>query len=237
MSTEPQPLVAPVIWSLRSQFDNLKTEIFNQLNCHEVGQIVAFDATKQTASVQVMVLRNMAGVAFQYPLLTDCPVFFPSGGGASLRFPVAAGDPCLVLFNDRDIDNWFTTGNNALPNSKRAHDLSDGLVLVGFRNLANKLADFSATDLELVNGDAKISLAPDGTATLTGAEGSSVQIDSSGNITIDATTGKVALKNDAQTLATLIQDTFTVLAASNLDSTTKTALALIKIRFAALLDP
>ena len=40
------------------------------------------------------------------PLLVDCPIVFPSGGGVSLTLPLAAGDECLILFASRCIDAW-----------------------------------------------------------------------------------------------------------------------------------
>ena len=130
-------VTSPVPPDLRALLDNLKAEIFYTLNCHQVGTIESFDPVKQTASIRLSMLRVIGTEEVAYPLLTDCPVMFPAGGGAYMTFPVAKGDPCLVLFNDRDIDNWFTTGNVVAPNSIRAHSLSDGVALVGIRSLAN----------------------------------------------------------------------------------------------------
>ena len=79
----------------------------------EVGQIVSFNPTTQTASVQIMVKARILDQIRSYPVLTDCPVFSVSGGAGCLTMPVAAGDPCLVLFNDRDMDGWFATGDIA----------------------------------------------------------------------------------------------------------------------------
>jgi len=83
-------------------------------------------------------------------------VFILSGGTGHLTFPIASGDPCLVLFNDRDLDLWWSTGNTAIPNSDRAHDLSDGLILVGFRNQTNPISPFNTTDAELAYKGGKL---------------------------------------------------------------------------------
>lgn len=139
---------------LRALLNLLKTEVFTTFNCHQLGTIQSFDATKQTASVSINVLRQVPNLevnppeykTIAYPLLVDVPVFINSGGTGRLTFPVAAGDTCLVLFNDRDIDTWFSTGNVAAPNTQRTHDLSDGLALVGFRSLANALTDFDTNN-------------------------------------------------------------------------------------------
>lgn len=149
---------------LRALLQGLKTEIFAGLNCHQVGQIESFDAASQTATVSLLVqrvvfnLEQSLGAGLQltprivnYPILVDIPVFVLSGGGAVITCPVAAGDSCLVLFNDRDLDNWFATGAPAQPNTARMHSIADGLALVGFRSKRNPVGAYSTTDAEIRN--------------------------------------------------------------------------------------
>jgi len=155
-----EPITSPIPPDLRSLLTDLKKEIFYGLNCHQVGVINSFNPTTQTATVQIQVLRNIGNTQVAYPLLTDCPVIFPGGGGAYMTFPVAKGDPCLVLFNDRDLDLWFTTGNVVGPNSARAHSLSDGIVLVGIRNKTNP-PPYTANDaVMLAFGTASVKITP-----------------------------------------------------------------------------
>lgn len=160
----PVPLQSIASPDLAALLRQLRTDIFYNFNCHQVGQIISFDASNQTAQVQISVLRQVPDptknppvyVPRAYPLLVTCPVFIQSGGSGHLTFPIVAGDPCLVLFNDRDLDVWWTTGNTAVPNSDRAHDLSDGLVLVGFRNKANALSGYNTSDAELAFAGGKL---------------------------------------------------------------------------------
>lgn len=166
----------PVIQStnppaLLDLLNQLRQKIFTDLNCHEIGSIVSWDKDTQTAQVQIAVLRLIGDKQVTYPLLTHCPVLVLSGGAGRITFPIAAGDSCLVFFNDRDLDNWFASGVTAVPNSFRTHSLSDGLVIVGFRNMANKLLGISSTDTELGQGGtvigmdgAKISVRNDATS-------------------------------------------------------------------------
>jgi len=45
--------------------------------------------------------------------------------------PITVGDGCLVVFADRCITTWFSTGQaNPLPDF-RMHDISNGFVLIG----------------------------------------------------------------------------------------------------------
>ena len=170
MSANPIfPIVDP---SLRDLLLLLRQEIAYGFNCHEVGTIQSFDPTKQTATVTLNYLKTIydqtpvgtdqtqanipSAKAMAYPLLVDVPVFINSGGGGTLTFPISQGDTCLVLFNDRDLDGWFATGQTALPNSARAHDLADGLALVGFRCLANTISGYNTTDAQLAYNGGKI---------------------------------------------------------------------------------
>lgn len=191
---------------LRALLNAHRDEVFASFNCHQIGTVESFDADKQTASVKINARRVVYdkpqtenGVLQQqprildYPLLTDVPVFVASGGRARLTLPIAAGDTCLVLFNDRDLDAWWSSGVVAAPNSSRMHSLSDGLALVGFRSLANKFEDYSATDAELRFGDAVVSIKPDGSVLVAGGEAGSVAISAAGKVTISG-------KEDGQTV-------------------------------------
>ena len=181
--------------NLRMLLDQYKQEVGYGLNCHEVGTIVSFDATKQTASVQIAVLRLLpGGETTPYPILTNCPVFVLSGGDTAITMPIAAGDTCLVLFNDRDLDIWATTGNTSVPNSGRFHDLSDGLVLVGFRHALNPISGYSTTEVALRKAGFKISIGANGYITLSG--NATITIDTDGVITLTSGGGAIVAVND-----------------------------------------
>jgi hypothetical protein len=165
MATSAQPqtpasVQAPDFVSLLRQF---KAEIFFTLNCHLPGTIISFNAEKQTAEVSVNLVRMIGGQAVNYPPLVDCPVFVNSGGGARVTFPIAAGDTCVVHFADTDIDNWFASGTSSLlPNTSRAHSLSDGFVEVGFRSAANPVPDYSTDSADFHGGAHKLDIKNNG---------------------------------------------------------------------------
>lgn len=137
---------------LKDLLENARTEIFQTLNCVKIGTIVSFDPASRTAEIQISFKRELAipladGTRIiNYPLLVDCPVFTLQGGGAGAAFPVAAGDECLVLFSDSNIDAWYDNGGEALPFDGRRHDISDGIALVGLNSMANALSLALAND-------------------------------------------------------------------------------------------
>lgn len=159
MSTAPLSSIAAP--DMRLVLDTWMNNSALKLNCHRIGTIVSFDSAKQTASVQIAALAVFGDKTVPYPVLTQCPVFVPSGGNGCLTMPVTPGDSCLVLFNDRDIDNWYESGAVTAPNTARTHDLSDGLVIVGFRHQANPIVDYSV-DVEMRHGTAIVGLEDSG---------------------------------------------------------------------------
>ncbi|MEC4682385.1 MAG: Gp138 family membrane-puncturing spike protein [Nitrospirota bacterium] len=128
------------------------------------GFIESFDAASLTCTVQptvkAVVFQNGQAQDVPLPLLLDCPVQFPAGGGYSLTFPVTHGDECLVIFASRCIDAWFASGGVQPQAEMRMHDLSDGFVILGFRSLPRVLTSINSTGAELRSddGSTKVSL-------------------------------------------------------------------------------
>jgi hypothetical protein len=113
-----------------------KRDVKYSINCVQLGTIESYSRTTNMASVSVNFKRKLAdGTLANYPVLAECPVFIPSGGSSCLTFPIAKGDQCIILFNDRNIDNWYLKGEVKEPATSRCHDIADGIVLVGVRNL------------------------------------------------------------------------------------------------------
>lgn len=132
---------------LSDVLDELKSNILKSINCVQIGEIQSFDNSNQTATIKLSIKKiqkiNKDGsrVIKERPLLLECPVFVLQGGSAYISMPIENGDTCIVLFNDRDIDNWFI-GGSSYPNTLRLHDMSDAFALVGINNLNNVISDY-----------------------------------------------------------------------------------------------
>lgn len=109
-----------------------KADIFANFHCIKIGKIEKVTPAEQTVEVSLTMRRAaFDGTSTEYPLLVDVPYFVLQGGGAYIDMPITAGDYCLVLFSDRDIDTWWSTANVTDPATTRKHDLSDGIAIVG----------------------------------------------------------------------------------------------------------
>lgn len=167
MTQVPAPYKKPTLPDLTILLETIQRGVMEQINCAKVGTIQSFNATLQEATIAIAFTQvtsvSPTGVKTfaQYPLLVNVPVMFPQGGGFALTFPIAAGDECIVIFNDRQIDNWLATGAGQPPSLGRVHDLSDGIAIVGLRNNTRALAGVStsSTQLRSVDGATYIDMA------------------------------------------------------------------------------
>ncbi len=214
--TEPTPFsrITPAAeMSLAQLLDERLRGLKLDFNCHAIAKIQTFNSANLTCTASInytktFLKRNEDGTYsdeyIEYPVLADVPVVVMSGGAGSLTFPIAAGDDCLILFNDRDIDNWFATGQ-ALPlNSNRLHSLNDGIALVGIRSSNNPIAGYDSTRVVLKNNQASVGV---------GAN-------------------KIQIKNQTRNLYTILNNLITAL--QTFAQTTSTATTAPQIATAAL---
>lgn len=148
------------------------------------GQIVSFDPASQTASVQLAMRRvttpETGAKELTLPLITKVPVVFPKGGGFSMRFPVQAGDECLVVFTERELTQWKNFGGVQTPKDYRRHHLTDGVCILGLSSAKNALQNFSNTDCELSNTDGTVKVSMSNDTITIEAKGKMIAISESG---------------------------------------------------------
>lgn len=151
---------------VRAAMDGRLAEVWTALP----GIIQAFDAAAMTVVVQpsikgVFTLADGTSKSVALPLLVDVPVVFPSGGGFTLTFPIAAGDECLAVLASRCIDAWWQSGGVQAPLEPRMHNLSDAFALVGPRSQPRTLTEVNTTDVQLRSddGQAHVAIKPDHT--------------------------------------------------------------------------
>jgi hypothetical protein len=158
--------------SLRDALDVVKKEVLLSLNCHAIATIQSFDPVLQTAKVTINYKKTFlqkdpktgvyGPVLVDYPVIFDCPVFILQGGNAALTFPIQPGDTCDLHFNDRDIDNWFTSGTVGGPVATgRLHAFADAIAYIGRRSLKNPLPNYDSTRASLWNGTTRVAVNTD----------------------------------------------------------------------------
>ncbi len=89
------------------------------------GRVKSFDAASGTATVQPFPSIFLAGEPLVIPEIADVPVSYPQGGGASITYPLAAGDVVLLLFSTLPLGRYREEGADGDPVDTRRFDLSD----------------------------------------------------------------------------------------------------------------
>ncbi len=108
-----------------------------RINCVQIGKIKSV-SDQQTCEIELQLKRvvpdvtSSKGVKEDFlTVLVDCPYFTLAGGTSYIDMPIKPGDYCLTLFNDTNIDLWWTQEQVGIPANSRSHSLSDGIALVG----------------------------------------------------------------------------------------------------------
>jgi Phage protein Gp138 N-terminal domain len=178
----PTPPVIPLYLptanpTLPDVLNALRTSIVVGMNCHAIGTVQSFyeampngesnglycvTATLDYVQTTYQKLPNgtYQAVTEPYPLVIDAPVLMLGGGLTQVSVPVAKGDPCLILFNDRDLNNWFSGARNAPVATARAHSFADAIALVGFSRTPLQ----SSTHMLMTNGSAEVGVPSSGAA-------------------------------------------------------------------------
>lgn len=145
------------------------------------GRVRSYDAATQTADIEPMIKRGVPTggeeddvVLEALPVLPSVPVLFPSGGQCFVTFPLAVGDPVLLVFSERDTSHYRATGAVADPGVPTMHGLSGAVAIpCAFGPRSAAMSGVSSTDMVMgrVNGLANITI-KSGTAEVGGSSDS-----------------------------------------------------------------
>lgn len=139
-------------------------DALSRMNKVSIGRIESFDPLTQVASVSLLIKRVLSDnddgskTLDDRPLLPHCLVMGNYGGEAHITFPISVGDECVVLFNDRELDNWYITGKPQAPDTNRKHHIADAIVFVGVRSLKNVIKNYSENSIQLKHLQSKIDI-------------------------------------------------------------------------------
>lgn len=135
----------------KSPIDALKrwfSEFSQSFNAIKVGRITGVNFSNQTVDVQILhKMKDKSDPRVQklrdYPLLQQVPFVVLGGGDSRITFPIKAGDNCLLLFCDYEIDRWWDTGEPLPATYDRKHNISDAFALIGVHSMADLIQGYS----------------------------------------------------------------------------------------------
>ena len=125
--------------------------IMSRLNCHNIGRIIEFDSATQTCTVEMMQIKQFNEQTFIPAPITQVPLIILGSGGGHITMPNPVGTICLLLFLDRNIDNFMETGEQYVPDTARMHDFTDAIALTTFTTLANPIQNYDENAISIFN--------------------------------------------------------------------------------------
>lgn len=112
----------------------IKTSI-NSISKCTVAVIVNVDQLSQGfVSVQPLInISGFDGESLEAPVISYVPVILPSTTSCGIVFPIKQGDTCLLIFPDRNIDE-FKFGNKQPHDvvNMRRNSMADAVAIIGF---------------------------------------------------------------------------------------------------------
>lgn len=135
-------------FTLKNLLDRFEENLLTKLNCAKVGKIKSFDASTQTADVEID----------GYPQISGVPVSFICGANFSIQVPVQAGDSCIVLFCDGDLDNWVEGKGYVPAFSQDRHGLNGAVALLGIKNILTKVDNYITSGIRIKYKNSEIEI-------------------------------------------------------------------------------
>lgn len=161
-----------MIQEFTEQIEETARSVVNGIHTALPGIVAAFDPGKCVASVRpVGKYVTSSGEKIDFPVISDVPILIPCGTSGGVAFPVSAGDSCLIVCSEIELDEWRS---GAASNAQLRFDLSNAVCIPGlFRE---------APDL--------VKMAVSQKATIISAGGSEITVSSGGvrikgNLTVD----------------------------------------------------
>lgn len=134
---------------------------------------------------QIVDVYRMDNLKVPKPIIYDVPFVLMAGGGSFVSFPIAVGDPVLLLFSQEDIDNYRNIGVIGEPNTLRRFNINDAIALPCV--FPDKLLPHVDPDkLNISFGDTNITMEKSGDINITSA--TNVNIKSNSEVTVEAPT-------------------------------------------------
>jgi hypothetical protein len=141
--------------------------IANLINVAKPAKVLAYDFQKQIVTVQpAFKIRYLDGTIVDPPVIYGVPVLHPRAGKAVIHMPIKEGDNVFLLFSDRSIEKWATSGQLNYPEDTRTHHISDAFAFPGGYPLGAPSAIANGDDLIISNalgdGGCEIRVKPNG---------------------------------------------------------------------------
>lgn len=134
------------------------------------GYVKSYDPETKTAQVVVAYSDFFESdaerpVNLDWVPIDDVPVIFPRGGGWSITWPLVDGDPVLLVFSERSIDEWYASDgkSDVSPQYQGTHEEGDCFCLPGLWPSKNNEGKADSENMHIGKEETRVSINRDGT--------------------------------------------------------------------------
>lgn len=140
------------------QVEDVARSVMEEMHTAIPARIQKFDASKNMATVKPYgAFVTGSGKKMAYPVITGVPFIFPqcSSEHIEIVFPVKAGDDCLVIISEVELDAWFGGGES---DNNMRFDLTSAVAIPGLRNKSSSALVEACKNNSIIlkNGDVKL---------------------------------------------------------------------------------
>lgn len=116
------------------------------------AEVVTYDHKTQKATVRPYFQRKYNdGKLEEPPIIYGVTVWQPRAGDAFVHMPVKPGHVVHLIFSDRSLDKWLSSGKQGDPGDTRMHHISDAVAYPGGYPFSNNAKVSNANDVIIGN--------------------------------------------------------------------------------------
>lgn len=153
--TEDSTLAQAIKVSFESMMENIHTCL--------PGRVEKYEYSQQKANVKPLIKKvYLDNTVVDLPVLVNVPIVFPRTVSAGITFPINKGDGVLLLFSERALERWYSSGDDSEPGDNRKFDLSDAIAIPGLYSFGQANIASNNDDLEIHHSGQKVTIKKNG---------------------------------------------------------------------------
>lgn len=96
------------------------------------AEVIKYDKNRQSVDAKPYFHKKYRdGKMDPAPVIFNVPVAFPRAGDAFIAMPIKPGHSVMLVFADRSLEKWLSSGAEGHPGDTRSHHISDAIAYPG----------------------------------------------------------------------------------------------------------
>jgi len=145
--------------SLTQAIENVLQVFLSGINTCLPGQIESYNFETSKVSVKPLIKKKfLDGAVLEIPIIENVPAVFPRTSRSGITFPLRKGDKCLIVFSQRAMERYLSSGEDSEPGDKRKFDLTDAIAIPGLFSFVEGTIASNNEDMEMTHEGQKVTI-------------------------------------------------------------------------------